>query len=92
MTEEVELTEHETTKSPDNVETINTKPQGTKSRHKRLEQDITKPVEKDEPRVKLSRRQFIFVWTGLLLGLFLSSLDQTIVSTGNRHLLFQLTH
>lgn len=85
---EVELKE---TSSPNAIEKgEEPKPQGSKFfRSIFLLLELAKP-EKDEPRVKLSRRQFVFVWSGLLLGLFLSSIDQTIVSTGIQHFFYHL--
>lgn len=47
---------------------------------------MDRPVaaEDDAPGVSLSQRQIVFIIGGLMLSMFLSSLDQTIVSTSMR--------
>lgn len=43
----------------------------------------TRPADNDEPQVR-THRQIMVVLSGLLLGMFLAALDQTIVSTAMR--------
>ncbi len=43
-----------------------------------------RPAEQDDPPAVLTHRQIMVILSGLLLGMFLAALDQTIVSTAMR--------
>ena len=44
-------------------------------------QQIEDGPKSDEPRLKVSKRQFYLIYAAMMMGMFLVSLDQTIVST-----------
>ncbi|KAI9340534.1 major facilitator superfamily domain-containing protein [Obelidium mucronatum] len=48
--------------------------------------------EEDEPRVRLSKFQFVMVFMGLSFAIFLAALDQTIVSTALKSIIADFGH